>query len=145
MGRPARGARGLPGNLTEAKRAGITATTVMPSERDSILGFALRQETASSASPERWRSAWRALLAIAAVMAAAAAATGWHRRVEDRRRLHTGRAEWIWYERAGRLPHPLHFYAFREWELATPPPRATALVFADPEGVLWVNGARIAV
>src|SRR5512135_2925226 len=136
MGRPARGARGFPGNLTEPKRAGITARTVMPSDGDSILGSALRQETAERAARAGPRAARRALLAIAALIAAAAALHGVLRRFEDRRHVRTGGAEWIWYSRAGRLPRPLHFYAFRDWTLARAPRRARALVFADPGAVL---------
>ncbi len=89
-------------------------------------------------------SARRALLLIAAAIAGTAAAAGVHRRFEDRRHLHTGRAAWIWAARAGRVPRPIHFYAFREWDLAAPPARARALVFADPAAVLWVNGVRAA-
>lgn len=78
------------------------------------------------------------------MIAAAAAANAWHRRVEDARHLSTGRAAWIWYARAGRTPQPLHFYAFREFDLAAVPKVARALVFADPRAVLWVDGARVA-
>lgn len=105
----------------------------------------MRQETAPPAAGARERGSSRgALLAIAAVITAAAAAAAWHRRIEDRHHLSTGRAEWIWYARAGRLPRPLHFYAFREWELPSPPTSARALVFADPQAALWINGSRVA-
>lgn len=42
------------------------------------------------------------------------------------------------------MPQPLHFYAFRDVELPAAPRSARALVFADPEAVLWVDGARVA-
>ncbi len=116
----------------------------MPSDGDSILGPALRQETAERVPRTRPRAALRALLAIAVVIAAAAAVNAWHRRSEERRNLRTGSAEWIWYSRAGRLPRALHFYAFRDWDLAQAPRRARALVFAGPEGALWIGGARVA-
>ena len=116
----------------------------MPSDGDSILGSALRQETAERAARAGPRAARRALLAIAAVIAAAAALHGVLRRFEDRRHLRTGGAEWIWYSRAGRLPRPLHFYAFRDWTLARAPRRARALVFADPGAVLWIGEVRVA-
>ena len=105
----------------------------------------MRQETASRApgAPPRG-AAPRALLAIALLIAAAAAAVGFARRLEDRRHLHTGAAAWIWYARAGAKPRPIHFYAFREWDLAAAPRRARALVFADPEAVVWINGRRAA-
>ena len=103
----------------------------------------MRQETAPRA-PFLRGSARRALLALALLIAAVAAASSWHRRVEDRRHLSTGRAEWIWYARAGRMPQPLHFYAFRDFDLAAAPRPTRALVFADPEAVLWVDGARVA-
>ena len=89
-------------------------------------------------------AALRALLAIAAMIAAATAVAGVHRSLENHRRRHTGSAEWIWYARAGRAPKALRFYAFREWDLPAVPRRARALVFADPEAVLWINGARVA-
>ena len=48
MGRPARGARGFPGNRTEAKRAGITPMTSMQSSGlNSILGVALASRNVS--------------------------------------------------------------------------------------------------
>jgi hypothetical protein len=112
---------------------------------DSILASDLRQETASRA-PDARRSgaAGRALLAIALLVAAAAGAAAVHRGIENRRHRHTGSAAWIWAARAGRMPRPLRFYAFREWDLAAAPKEARALVFADPEAVLRVNGARVA-
>ncbi|MGE5412801.1 MAG: hypothetical protein ACM3NW_01400 [Syntrophomonadaceae bacterium] len=78
------------------------------------------------------------------MIAAAAAFDAWHRRDSEGRNLRTGHAEWIWYSRAGRLPRALHFYAFRDWDLEQAPRRARALVFADPEAVLWIGGTRVA-
>ena len=101
----------------------------------------MRQETASRAkdAPSSG-AARRALLLIAAAIAVTAAAAGVHRSLANRRHLHTGRAAWIWFARAGAKPRPVRFYAFRDWELAAAPKSARALVFADPEAVLRVNG-----
>jgi hypothetical protein len=112
---------------------------------DSILASDLRQETASRAPDARpGGAARRALVVLAAAMALTAAAAGVHRSLANRRHLHTGRAAWIWYARAGAKPRPIRFYAFRDWDLAAAPKESRALVFADPEAVLWVNGARVA-
>ena len=105
----------------------------------------MRQETAPRAPDARSRgSARRALLALAVLIAATAAAAAVHRYIEDRRHSHTGSAAWIWFARAGPKPRPIRFYAFREWDLAAAPSRARALVFADPEAAVWVNGRRAA-
>lgn len=89
-------------------------------------------------------AARRALYVLAVLIAATAAAAAVHRRLEDRRHSHTGSAAWIWFARAGAKPRPIRFYAFREWDLAAAPSQARALVFADPEAAVWVNGERAA-
>ncbi len=83
------------------------------------------------------------LFTLAAVVLAASAALSWSRQLRDRAGLTTGGAEWIWYARAGRKPRPLHFYATRDVDLASPPRRAEARVFVDPDAVLFVNGRRV--
>ena len=64
------------------------------------------------------------------------------RHLRDRAQLATGRAEWIWYARAGRKPRPIRFYATRDVELSAAPRRATARLFVDREYALYVNGQR---
>jgi hypothetical protein len=103
----------------------------------------LRQETPSKA-PSIWsRPASAALFVLAATLAASSAALTLWRRHEDRLHRVTGRAEWIWYARAGRKPSPLRFYATRDVELGAAPRRAEARFFVDPEYVLYVDGRRV--
>jgi hypothetical protein len=97
-----------------------------------------------SKAPSFWsRPAPAMLVVIAAVVIGCSAALALHRRREDRLHRVTGRAEWIWYARAGRKPRPLRFYATREVELAAVPRRAEARFFVDPEYALYVNGLRV--
>jgi hypothetical protein len=85
--------------------------------------------------------AW--LWAIGAALVACSAALALYRHHEDRLHPATGRAQWIWYARAGRKPSPLRFYATREVVLAGSPRRAEARFLVDPEYVLYVNGQRV--
>ncbi|HEY1433951.1 MAG TPA: hypothetical protein VGG65_01170, partial [Thermoanaerobaculia bacterium] len=80
---------------------------------------------------------------LALVVVACATAVALHRHREDRRRLATGPAEWIWYARAGRKPSPLRFYATRDVRLSVVPRRVEARYFVDPEYALYVNGQRV--
>jgi hypothetical protein len=83
------------------------------------------------------------LYALAMLALACAAGLAFHRRLEDREHRVTGRAEWIWYARAGRKPAPIRFYATRDVSLGSVPRRAEARFFVDPEYVLSVNGRRV--
>jgi hypothetical protein len=100
----------------------------------------LRQETVSSSRLARPAPAW--LAAIGGVILAVAATLALIRAHEDRMRLSTGRAEWIWYTNRVPEPEPIVFVATRDFVLARAPERALAKVFVDRAHVLFINGAR---
>lgn len=77
-----------------------------------------------------------ALLGGAAALAAVRAFS------DSRARLPTGGARWIWYLRDLTEPAPLKFYAQRDFDLEAVPAAATAKIFVDRRGVLFVNGTR---
>ena len=83
------------------------------------------------------------LYAIATLVLAVAALHALTVAHEDRRRLATGKAEWIWYSSGTARPQPLRFFATREFVLPAAPGRALAKVFVDRAHVLFVNGARV--
>jgi hypothetical protein len=97
----------------------------------------LRQEKESA--PLLSRPFPALLFALAAVLAASAALLAWRRAANDRARLVTGGARWIWY--AVDLPEsaPLRFRASREFRLDSIPASAKAKLFVDPRGSLTVN------
>ncbi|MFY9552520.1 MAG: hypothetical protein WAU32_15345 [Thermoanaerobaculia bacterium] len=88
------------------------------------------------------RPAWAWLYAIVLTVLAAAAVRALIRAHEDRMRLSTGRAEWIWYTKHVPEPRPLAFVATRDFELVKAPERALAKLFVDRDHVLYVNGSR---
>jgi hypothetical protein len=59
------------------------------------------------------------------------------------RRLASAGAQWIWAEGALEKSEPLAFYAVRDFELDTPPPRASVRIVADEAYILYVNGRRV--
>lgn len=59
------------------------------------------------------------------------------------RSLPTGDAQWIWRKIDHKSYQPAAFYAIRDFDLESPPPRARLLVTADEEYVLTLNGKRI--
>jgi hypothetical protein len=109
---------------------------------DSILAFALRQETPPRAPSFWFRPAPAALFGIAAAVLVSVSALTLSRHLRDQAESTMGRAEWIWYARAGRKPAPIRFYATRDVELPAVARRATAKLFVDREYVLYVNGRR---
>jgi hypothetical protein len=80
--------------------------------------------------------------ALLVLVVGAAALHALVRAHEDRMRLATGRAAWIWY--TGRLaePRPIRFWATRDFTLPVKPGRALAKVFVDRAHVLYVNGVK---
>ena len=82
------------------------------------------------------------ILAGALVFAAAAAgALALHRAAADRRHGATGPARWIWLTREIPREEPLRFAAWKDFRLERAPETAArALLFADREGTLDVNG-----
>ncbi|HEY4231095.1 MAG TPA: hypothetical protein VGO79_13060 [Thermoanaerobaculia bacterium] len=83
------------------------------------------------------------LYAVATLVLALAAFQALTVAHEDRRRLATGKAEWIWYSSGTARPQPLRFFATREFVLPATPERALAKVFVDRVHVLFVNGVRV--
>ena len=61
---------------------------------------------------------------------------------EDRMKLATGPAAFLWYSARVPEPRPIRFWATRDFELPRRPDRALAKVFVDREHVLYVNGVR---
>jgi hypothetical protein len=59
------------------------------------------------------------------------------------RRLSSGGAKWIWAEGALERSEPLAFYAVRDFELDSPPQRASVRIVADEAYILYVNGRRV--
>ena len=59
------------------------------------------------------------------------------------RRLPTGGAQWIWAQGALDRSEPVAFYAVRDFELDSPPARASARILADEAYILYVNGRRV--
>jgi len=57
--------------------------------------------------------------------------------------LPTGAAEWIWAPLPRDFKRPVAFWAVRDFELGEEPGRASLLVTADEEYVVWLNGARV--
>ena len=80
--------------------------------------------------------------ALMVLVVAAAALRALVRAHEDRMRLATGRAEFLWYSGRVPEPRPLRFWATRDFELPSKPGRALAKVFVDREHVLYINGVR---
>ena len=110
---------------------------------NSILAPDLRQETApAERSTGLARPGAAVLYALLALVAAAAAIRALVQVHEDRMRLATGKAQWIWYTSSRPAPSALKFYATRGIVLREKPVRATAKVFVDREHVLYVNGSR---
>lgn len=90
----------------------------------------------------RWRRAGLALggAALLALLAAAGerVAAGW-----AAKGLPTGEAEWIWASQPPEHKQPVAFWAVRDFELSEAPERASLLVTADEEYVVWLNGGRV--
>jgi hypothetical protein len=84
-----------------------------------------------------------ALFAVGAVVLASGALFCLARSASDRRRLATGRAEWIWYTSKLPKPRPLRFFATRDFDLRSAPARALARVFVDRGHSLYVNGEAV--
>jgi hypothetical protein len=82
------------------------------------------------------------LYVLVLLVAAASAARALVRAHEDRMRLATGPAAFLWYTGRVPEPRPLRFWATRDFELPRAPQRALAKVFVDREHVLYVNGVR---
>jgi hypothetical protein len=80
--------------------------------------------------------------ALLVLVVAAAALHALVRAHEDRMKLATGTAAFLWYSGRVPEPRPLRFWATRDFELPRKPERALAKVFVDREHVLYVNGAR---
>jgi hypothetical protein len=59
------------------------------------------------------------------------------------RRLPSGGAQWIWAGGALERSDPVAFYAVRDFELDSPPARASARILADEAYILYVNGRRV--
>jgi hypothetical protein len=59
------------------------------------------------------------------------------------RRLPTGGAQWIWAPGVLERSEPVAFYAVRDFELDSPPARASARILADEAYILYVNGRRV--
>ncbi len=58
-------------------------------------------------------------------------------------RLPTAAAQWIWAGADDRGLTPRAFHAVRDFDLAAPPPAAEALILADEEYILYLNGERV--
>jgi hypothetical protein len=80
---------------------------------------------------------------VAGLVVGAAAARALVHAHEDRMRLSTGSAEWIWYSSRVPEPRPVRFWATRDFILPRAPSRATAKLFVDSEHVLYINGVRL--
>jgi hypothetical protein len=92
------------------------------------------------------RPAFAVLYFLAAAVVASALALSLWRRVEDRHRLATGSARWIWLTRELERPAPLSFLAVREFDWGGGPAGpAPVLLFVDRRHTFLVNGVRVGV
>jgi hypothetical protein len=88
------------------------------------------------------RPAPAALFLLAFLIVAAAAALAGARALQDRSRLRTAGARWIWLAVDLEEPKAVRFFARRDFTLARVPPSAKALLFVDRRGILTVNTSR---